>query len=230
MRVSTNTIYDLGVASIQQQNSALVKTQQQVATGRRILTPQDDPVAAARVLEVSQAKAMNQQYDVNTNSATSALSLEEGVLQSVDNLILDVKEAIGTAGGPLMSKASLSALATNLRARNQELLGLANSTDGNGQYMFSGYKGSIQPFSQNALGVTYSGDQGQRLMQISPSRQIAVSDSGSDVFMQIKNGNGTFVTEAGAANTGTGLVSAGSATTAYDGNNYQVSFTSAHGL
>jgi flagellar hook-associated protein 3 FlgL len=227
MRVSTNTIYDLGAASVQQQTSAMLKTQQQVASGRRILTPADDPVAAARVLEVSQAKAMNQQYDVNTNSATSALSLEEGVLQSVDNLILDVKEAIATAGGPLMSQATLSALATNLRARNQELLGLANSTDGNGQYMFSGYKGSTPPFSQNALGVAYSGDQGQRLMQISPSRQIAVSDSGSDVFMQIKNGNGTFVTEAGAANTGTGLISAGSATTAYDGNNYQVSFTSA---
>ena len=185
-------------------------------------------MAAARVLEVSQSKAINQQYDVNTNSATSALGLEDATLTSVENLIQSVHDAAITAGGPSMDSATLKGLATGLRGSYQQLLGLANSTDGNGQYMFSGYKGSTQPFSETSPGnVAYNGDQGQRLMQISPSRQIAVSDAGSDVFMQIKNGNGTFVTAAAAGNTGTGLISAGSATTTYDGNSYQISFTSA---
>jgi flagellar hook-associated protein 3 FlgL len=83
MRISTSMIYDLGVGSIQQQTAAVVKTQQQVATGRRILTPADDPVAAARVLEVSQSKSLNTQYDVNTDSVTSALGMEETALASV---------------------------------------------------------------------------------------------------------------------------------------------------
>ncbi|MDO9189178.1 MAG: flagellar hook-associated protein 3, partial [Sulfurimicrobium sp.] len=86
MRISTNTIYELGVTSMQQQASAMAKAQQQISTGRRILTPEDDPVAAARVLEVSQAKSLNQQYDVNANSATSALGLEEAILGGVTNL------------------------------------------------------------------------------------------------------------------------------------------------
>lgn len=218
MRISTSTIFDLGVTSIQQQTSALVKIQQQLATGRRILTPEDDPVGAARVLEVSQSKALNQQYDVNTGSATSSLGMEESALESVGNLIQDVRTIAINAGNPTLDHNNLASLATDLRGRYQELLGIANSTDGNGQYMFAGYKGSTQPFSESSPGtVAYFGDQGQRLMQISPSRQIAVSDAGSDVFMQIKNGNGTFVTAAPvdpvtkiSTNTGTGLINTGS--------------------
>lgn len=210
MRISTNTIYDLGVASIQQQSTTLLKTQQQVASGRRILTPSDDPIASARVLEISQSKVLNAQYDVNTDSVTSSLGLEEAALVSVGNLIQDARTAAINAGNATLNKSDLASLATDLRGRYQELLGIANSTDANGQYMFSGYKGSTRPFSESTPGnVAYNGDQGQRLMQISPSRQIAVSDSGADVFMQIKNGNGTFVTAASASNTGTGLVSPG---------------------
>lgn len=210
MRISTSMMYDLGVGSIQQQSAALTKTSQQVATGRRILTPADDPVAAARVLEVSQSKALNTQYDVNTDSATSALGMEETALASVGNLIQDVRTVAINAGNPTLDHSNLASLAADLRGRYQELLGIANSTDGNGQHMFSGYKGSTPPFSETVPGsVVYNGDQGQRLMQISPSRQIAVSDAGSDVFMQIKNGNGSFVTAASTTNTGTGLVSPG---------------------
>ena len=194
MRISTSMIYDLGVAGIQKRTSDLIKTNQQVASGRRILTPQDDPVGASRVLEVSQAKALNQQYDVNTDSASSALGLEDAVLDSVTELILDVRTTALSAGGPLINNSSLAGMAAALRGRYQELLGLANSKDGEGQYMFSGYKGSILPFNGAAPitpitpgNVTYNGDQGQRLIQVSPSRQIAVSDAGSDVFMQIKN-------------------------------------------
>lgn len=228
MRISTSTIFDLGVAGIQQQTSAMVKTEQQIATRRRILTPADDPVASARVLELSQSKALNQQYDVNTDSAASALGLEDVVLEAVTNLLLDVRTTVLSANNPSMNNTTLSGLATSLQGRYAELLGLANSTDGNGQYIFSGFKGSTQPFSQKTPGiVAYVGDQGQRLIQITPTRQIAVSDSGFDVFQQIRNGNGTFVTAAGATNTGTGLVSAGSATTAFDDKSYKISFTSA---
>jgi flagellar hook-associated protein 3 FlgL len=229
MRISTSMMYDLGVGSIQQQSAALTKTSQQVATGRRILTPADDPVAAARVLEVSQSKALNTQYDVNTDSATSALGMEETALASVGNLIQDVRTIAINAGNPTLDHSNLATLATDLRGRYQELLGIANSTDGNGQYMFSGYQGATKPFTETVPGpvVTYNGDQGQRLMQISPSRQLAVSDAGSDVFMQIKNGNGTFVTAAAATNTGTGIIDPGTVTGTYDGNSYQISFTSA---
>lgn len=207
MRISTNTIYDMGVAGIQQTTSDLIKTQQQVSSGRRILTPADDPVASARVLEVTQSQSLNVQYDINMGSATSSLGLEESILGSVGDLIQDVRTSTIQAANATLSDRDRASIAMDLRGRYQELLGLANSTDGNGQYMFSGYKGVTKPFVEASLGnVTYQGDQGQRLIQISPSRQMAVSDSGASVFQQIKNGNGTIVSAAAAANTGSGVI------------------------
>lgn len=228
MRISTNTIYDMGVSSIQQTTSDMLRSSQQVSSGRRILTPSDDPVAAARVLEVTQSQNLNLQYDTNTNSATSALGMEDSILGGVSNLILSMRTTAVYGGNGSLNNTDRLSLATELRSNYQELLGLANSTDGNGQYLFSGYQGTTPPFAEASPGnVGYYGDDGQRLIQISPSRQIAVSDSGSDIFQRIKNGNGTFVTAAVAGNTGSGVISQGTVTAAYDGNKYQISFTNA---
>jgi len=210
IRVSSNTIFEQGVFNLQQRQSDLVKLQDQIATGRRVRTPADDPVAAARSLEVEQSQAVNEQYSRNGDSAKTSLGLSENALISVTTLIQDVKVLAVNAGDGALSDEGLKALATELRARYQELLGLANSTDGNGQYLFSGYQGATQPFAEIAPGqVRYAGDQGARLIQISASRQLAVSDSGSDIFQAIRNGNGTFVTAAAATNTGAGIVSPG---------------------
>lgn len=210
MRISTGTIYDSGVSSMQQQTQALVKTQQQIASGRRILTPADDPVAAARVLEVSQSQALNAQYGANAGAAADSLALEESVLGSIWGVLQDVRAAVISAGNGAYSSSDRASLADEVSGRYQQLLALANSTDGGGQYLFSGYQGGIRPFGESAPGtVAYYGDQGQRLIQVGASRQIAVSDSGSDVFQRIPNGNGSFVVQAGA-NGGSAVIDAGS--------------------
>lgn len=210
MRISTSMLFDKGVASIQQQTADWIKTQQQVSSGRRILSPSDDPVAAARVLEVTQTQSLNKQFGVNTGTATSKLGLEDSILNSVGNLIQNAQTAAVYAGNASLTSSDRATLATELRSSYQELMGLANSTDDNGQYMFSGYRGDTRPFGETAPGVVaYSGDEGQRLIQISPSRQIPVSDSGSSVFQQIKNGNGTFVSRAATTNAGAGIIDPG---------------------
>lgn len=231
MRISTNTIFDLAVGGIQQQTTNLIKTQQQVSTGRRILSPSDDPVAAARVLEVTQSQSLNLQYDTNIRSASSSLGLEESMLGSVGNLLQDVRTAMIQAANSPLTDEDRASIASELRSRYQELLGLANSTDGNGQYLFSGYKGATKPFAEATFGnVAYQGDQGQRLIQISPSRQMAVSDSGADIFQRVKNGNGTLVAAAAGANTGGGVVDPATVTNRANPNlldNVSITFTSA---
>lgn len=219
MRISTNTIYDMGVAGMQQLTSDVIKTQLQITSGRRILTPSDDPIASARALEVSQSQTLNLQYDSNIDSAISSLTPVDSILDSIGNLIIDVRTTALSAENPLLTNQARAGIASGLRGRYQELLGLANSTDGNGQYMFSGYNGATRPFSDSSLGnVTYSGDQGQRLVQISPSRQMAVSDSGEDVFLSSKNGNGTIVSAAGATNGGSGVIDPATVTNIADPN------------
>lgn len=210
MRISTSMVYAQGVGTIQKQQADVLKTQQQVATGRRILTPSDDPVSSSSVLELTQYMDVNEQNGANASVATAKLQMEETSLTDIGNLIIDVKTLAVNAGNGSLSASDELMLATELEARYQSLIGLSNATDENGQYMFSGYMGSTVPFSETSPGnVAYNGDQGQREVRISARRQVAVSDSGADVFQRIKNGNGIFVTAATAGNAGTGVVSPG---------------------
>ncbi len=213
MRVSSGMIFSAGVQSIQKQTSSLLHTQQQVASGRRILTPADDPVAAAHALEVEQAKNTNALYLNNQKAAGEALGLEESRLVGVGELIRNVRTLAVQGGGGALTDRDRRSIASELRQRFDELIGLANATDGEGQYLFSGYMGDTAPFSGTvATGVGYAGDEGQRRMQVSASRQIAVSDSGNDIFMRIRNGNGSFAATAGSGNDGSGVIDAGTVT------------------
>lgn len=194
MRISTNTLYELGVSAIQQRTADLIKTQQQLASGRRILTPSDDPVGASQALELNQSLSVTEQYKSNIAHADSQLSLEDTVLAGVTRVLQDAKVTAVNAGNPTLSSANLGALATELRGRYQELLGLANSKDGQGQYMFAGFKGTTQPFTQSSGAGVYAGDQGQRAVQISGSRQVTTTDSGQDVFKPGVTGQDVFAT------------------------------------
>lgn len=230
MRISTGMLYETGVNSIQRQTASLLHTQQQVASGRRILTPSDDPVAAARALEVTQAQSINTQYRTNQDNAKTSLGLEESQLAAVGDLIQSVQERAVQAGSAALSNSDRDSIAKELRARFDQLVGIANATDGTGQYLFSGYQGNVSPFSGNvATGVSYAGDDGQRALQVSASRQLPVSDSGSDVFMRIRNGNGTFVTDFAAANSGTAAIDAGNALGSFNGHQYAVDFVDVAG-
>jgi flagellar hook-associated protein 3 FlgL len=149
-------------------------------------------------LDLSQAQSQNTQYLANISSANSALSLSESNLGQIVSVIQDIQQLAVQSGDAALSSSEKSILATDVQSKYQQLLGLANATDGNGQYLFSGYAGSTKPFNETSFGnVNYNGDDGQRLVQISSSRQIPVSDSGSSIFVNIKNGNGTFQTTVG---------------------------------
>ncbi len=232
MRLSTNEIYASGTRTILQRQDALITTQQQISTGRRILTPADDPIASAQALNITQTSSLNTQFSINRDHALSSLGLVETTLNNITSTLQDVRQVIVNAGNPTLTDSDRKSLATELRGRFAALLGQANTTDGNGRYMFSGFQESTQPFTHQGLTVQYNGDQGQRLNQVGPTRQIAVSNAGTDVFERIKNGNGIFVTAANAANTGSGVINAGSVTApaSLTGNDYQITFTVTAGV
>lgn len=211
MRISTSAIYDAGIRRIQQQQADILHTQQQVSTGRRLLTPSEDPVAAAAVLELTQFMNVNEQDGRNASAARSKLEMEESHLADITTLIQDVKTLAVQAANDVLTDGDRQMIVSELQQRYQALIGISNVTDESGEHLFSGYMGATTPFSEVSPGnVVYNGDQGQRMMRISAGHLVAVSDSGSDVFQRIKNGNGKFATGAGAANTGTGVISQGS--------------------
>lgn len=226
MRISTQTIYINGGATISDLQAQLVNTQEELSTGRRILTPADDPVASARVLELSQAQSANTQYGTNRTDAKDSLSQEESTLAGATDILQQVRTAIVNAGNGTYDDQQRKAIATSVSAQLTQLLGLANQRDGSGNYLFAGFQSSVVPFSQTATGAQYNGDQGQRSVQVGSTLNMAISDSGSSVFENNATGNGTFVTSAVATNTGTGVVSSGTVTNtaALTGDNYSLNF------
>lgn len=227
MRISTNTFYQQGLSSILRNQADTLKTQQQVGSGRRVLTPADDPVAAAQALDVAQADAINTQYGANRSTAADTLSLVETNLGQVSNVIQNARTIAVQAGNTILSDADRKALAAQLSSLQSELMGSANATDTQGRYLFAGFQSLSQPFTESATGVQYNGDDGQRLIQVDSSRQIDVSASGADIFMRIASGNGFFTVGDSAGNVGGGIINPGSVTNPANltGHDYSITFS-----
>ncbi len=182
MRISTDTLFNTGATRLGELQTSLAKTQEQISTGRRILAPSDDPIGAARALEVTQSQSINNQYATNRNIARNTLNVLEGTLASVTSLLQDVKTAVIASGNGSLTDNERGFQATALQSRLDELLGLANSRDSFGNYTFSGFQSNTQPFVQTLAGATYQGDSGQLSIQVDSTRQMAVNFSGQAVF------------------------------------------------
>lgn len=226
MRISTNMIFEQGVAGMQRQQSALLKTQQQIAADRRILTPSDDPIAAAQALQITQSNDINTQFRVNRDHGQAQLQLTETSLTQAIDLVQTLRETAVAAGNGGLTDADRATLAQDVSSVLEQLIGVANATDADGKYLFAGYQGTTLPFQRSAGAVQYAGDDGERFMQAGASRQIAVNIPGATAFSRITTGNGTFNWSASATNTGTGSIGPGSVTnrTLVTGHTYQIAF------
>jgi flagellar hook-associated protein 3 FlgL len=229
MRISTAGMHNSALRGILERNATLVKTQNQIASGKRIQTPADDPAGATRALELDRAIAESQQYGRNADVAKSRLTLEEQSLADATNLLQRVRDLVVQGNNATIDAAGRSAISAEVRARLQELMGIANRKDGNGEYLYAGFSTLTQPFVQTATGVSYTGDQGVRVLQTSQTQRIPDGHSGFETFLRVSEGNGTFVTDADAANTGTGVIDTGSVTNpaAWAPDTYTIQFTTA---
>ena len=210
MRISTSGMHYNALTAMLQQQSVLSKIQNQIALGKRVNTPADDPAAAVHILELQRALQESDQYKTNADIATNRLSLEEQSMQDVGTLLTRVRTLAVQANNAPLDDQNRRMIAIELQERLQELVDIANRRDAHGEYLFSGYATRTQPFSNTTGGVSYYGDQGNRMLQVGPEQRVADSHSGYDVFLKIPEGNGTFVLGTAAANTGNGILGAGS--------------------
>src|ERR1044071_7784334 len=184
MRISTNGISNTALFNILAQQTQLSRTQSQIATGQRVQTPADDPIAAVHVLELQRALTESEQFGKNANAANNRLELEESALQDIGRLVQNVQERAVQGNNATQGDADRRLIATEIRQRLSELVDIANRRDANGEYLFSGYATRTQPFAQTGSTVSYFGDQGNRLLQIGPNQRVADGHSGYDVFVR----------------------------------------------
>lgn len=232
MRLSSSEIFSRSVNAMLDQQSRVSKTQLQIASGKRIVSPSDDPTGTVQLVQLQSSIARSEQHQKNINLAEARLVQEESILQDVVSNIQRVRELTLQANSDTQNDGTRGMIAAELRQRLDELLQLSNTRDANGEYIFAGFKTQAKPFAAlSAGGFSYAGDDGQRFLQISATRQIAIGDSGNDVFMGITNGNGFFATASNPANTGTGIIDAGSITdrALYVSDTYSINFSTLAG-
>lgn len=182
MRISTQQYYDTSTAKYQENYSSVVKSQNQASSGVRVQTAADDPVAAARLLMLQQQKDMLGQFNGNITSLKNSLTNEEGVLQAVNDALQRASELALRAGGSL-SDADRQSIAGEIGAIEDSVLGLLNSKDSSGNYLFSGSKTQTPPYSRNNDGTySYQGDETPLSLQVSDTLNISAGDTGKTIL------------------------------------------------
>lgn len=190
MRISSIQAFNNGVSGLGRNYSNVIRTQEQISSGNRILTPADDPVASVRLLQLEQQQAILGQYKENLTAAKNSLTQEETTITSVVNVLQRIRELAVQAGGGALSGDDRRSIAKELGEREGELLNLMNSRNARGEYLFSGFLGKTEPFVRNPDGTySYQGDEGQRSLQVAGSSNVAINDNGQRLFEDVSNAN-----------------------------------------
>src|ERR1700761_3358827 len=227
MRVTQSLEQTQFLASVNLLESSISQTQNQMSSGLSFTTASQNPVAAGSVNNYNQALAQSQQYGTNANSAQTNLSTEDNALSQFQSQLQALRNLALEANSGVLTNTNLTSIATQAQQIQNSLLSLANTQNGNGEYIFGGFAAQTQPFTLSAAGATYNGDQGQRQVQIAAGQTVADGDNGDTVFNQIKTGNGTFSVAPAAGNAGTAIAGASTVSdpAAYDGGTYVIKFT-----
>ena len=230
MRVTQSLNQTQFVAALDSLESNLSQTQNQVSSGLAFTTPSQNPLAAGTVANYDQVLAQSKQYTANGNSAQTSLQTEDSALSQMQSQLQSLRSLALEANSGTQTGEDLTAIAAQATQIQNSLLSLANTQDGNGQYIFSGFATQTQPFALTATGASYAGDQGQPQVQLAAGQTIASGDNGDAVFNQIKTGNGVFTVAPVAGNSGSGVIGATTVSGAagYTGGNFSIKFIAAN--
>jgi flagellar hook-associated protein 3 FlgL len=209
MRISTTTFHNDAVGQMDALQAALARTQQDLSTGLKVRTAADNPTGMAQVNQMNVEISASTQYVTNSNTVQTNLQLESQALSDATNLMQNANELAVEANNSALTAAQRQNIATELQQNLQGLVAIANRTDSNGNYLFGGLANGTIPFTQSGSTVSYNGSATVIQVQIGENQSLSAGDTGATAFMNIPSGNGTFVTAAGAANTGTAAISPG---------------------
>ncbi len=203
IRLSSFQIHQTGLNGLLDMQKAVSKTQEQIAANKRVLSPGDDPVATTRILALKEELALNEQYNSNLSTLSNRLNREEVALTGISDLILKAQELVTQSGDGALNKEQRGFIAVELQGTIDAMAQMMNSRDANGEYIFAGYQGKSEPFVKGDDGrYRFTGDEGQRTIQIAPATSVASSDSGKKIFVDVKSAEPTVIGHANASNRG----------------------------
>lgn len=228
VRLSTSMMFQSSMKTMMDSQNEVNRLQQQISTGKRLLSASDDPAAASAVLQLREAKQQMEQYQVNSDAAEAQVGYQEAVYGDVTNILQRVRDLTLQGNSDTTNQSDRAIIAEEIDGLRRSLISVANSTDVNGDYMFAGNKSGNVPFVETGSVVSYQGDEGVRELKVGSNRLVALSDNGKDVFMKIPTGNGVISASASASNTGGGIIDLGNEVGTFVNDTYSIQFTASN--
>lgn len=196
LRISTLRVTEAGIETLQKRQVEMAEAQERLTSGKRVLKASDDPAAAARAERALAGQMRAETSQRAVDASRTAMSLSETAMGDALELLQQAREAMVAAGNASYSDQERSNLAEKVRAIRNQLLTVANRTDGAGSFLFGGQGATTQPFVDAPGGVDYRGISGERRTEAGTDLPLTVNGDG--VFMTARTGNGVFETSAGA--------------------------------
>ena len=196
LRISTRQLAESGIATLQKRQIEMSESQEQLTSGKRVARASDDPAAAARAERALAGEMRAQTSQRAVDASRTAMSLSETAMGDALELMQQAREAMVAAGNASYSDQERRNLAEKVKAIRNQLLTVANRSDGAGSYLFGGQGASTQPFADAPGGVAYRGISGERRTEEGTDLPLTVNGDG--VFMTARTGNGVYETRAGA--------------------------------
>jgi flagellar hook-associated protein 3 FlgL len=189
MRISTNMIYNQNMRSIMNNQRDLTITQDQLASGKRIASPSDDPVGASKIIRLTEELDKLEQYNKNINLLTNNLEQQETVFNQMKESMNRARVLTIQAGNAIVDGADRRAIGSEIEQIRDELYALMNTRNAQGDFIFAGSQNQSQAFSYN-FGATdnkyqFVGDTDTNEVKISDSVSIRSTVSGQTVFADV---------------------------------------------
>lgn len=189
MRISTSQLYDRSIQAVLENQGDLSDIQQQLASGKKILRPSDDPVGAAQVVRLTEELDQISQFQRNNDLLKASLEQEEAVLANINNTINRARVLMIQAGNGIVGDEDRKAIAIEMEQIRDEVFDLMNTQNAAGEYIFAGFQSQSPAFDFNPSATgnkfTYQGDNGKRDFQVSNRVKIESNSSGKAVFEDV---------------------------------------------
>jgi flagellar hook-associated protein 3 FlgL len=229
MRITSANAFDTSVDNLQQRQQDLREAQDRLTSGKRVSRASDDPAAAARAERALAASSRSVADQRGLEASRNAMQQAEGALGSATEALQQVRELLVGAGNGSYSDAERNNLGARIRGLRDQLLSIANRSDGAGGFLFGGQGSAQPPFTDGPGGVAFRGASGQ--MQVAAGSPLPMSFDGAAGWLNSRSGNGVFVTSPAAGNGPGAWVDGGRVVdpSALTGANYSVDFSVAAG-
>ena len=188
MRVTQNITTSNFISYINKHAENLLKTQQQIASQKRINKSSDDPIGMGQVLGYRTNLALTDQYQENIEQGMTRLEFNEVTLDLASDLTNTARRLAADYSGSTLSAATRQSVALQVKDLYDQVMQMANSKF-NGNYIFSGHATNTAPFSRDAnYNATYNGDDGEFRIMISDNVEVNIIADGRKIFQDAANG------------------------------------------